>query len=70
MLLPSYVSGLKRSILLNLKIRDIDSKRKLVRVQGGKGNKDRYTLLSKTALEDLHIYFRAWKPQKYLFEGR
>lgn len=65
-----YGSGLRRSELLNLKIGDIDSKRMLVRVQGGKGNKDRYTLLSQTALEDLRIYFRAWKPQKYLFEGR
>lgn len=70
MLLPSYGSDLKRSILLNLKIGDIDSKRKLVRVQGAKGNKERYTLFSKTALEDLRNYFRAWKPQKYLFKWR
>lgn len=65
-----YGSGLRRSELLNLKIVDVDSKRMLVKVVGGKGKKDRLTLLSKSALEDLRIYFKDWKPQKYLFEGR
>ncbi|MFT4830506.1 MAG: integrase/recombinase XerD [Psychroserpens sp.] len=65
-----YGSGLRRSELLNLKIEDVDSKRMLLRVEGGKGNKDRHTLLSNTALEDLRIYFKEWKPNKYLFEGR
>lgn len=35
----------------------------------GKGNKDRYTLLSQTVLTDLRIYFKKWKPKEYLFEG-
>lgn len=65
-----YSSGLRRSELLNLKPTDIDSKRMLVRVNGGKGSKDRYTLLSKTALKDLRIYFMEWKPRTYLFEGQ
>jgi site-specific recombinase XerD len=65
-----YGSGLRRSELLNLKLVDIDSKRMLIRVESSKGNKDRYTLLSQTALEDLRVYFKEWKPQKYLFEGR
>ena len=65
-----YSSGLRRSELLNLKISDVDSKRMLVRVKDGKGNKDRYTLLSKSALDDLRLYYREWKPQDYLFEGR
>jgi len=65
-----YGSGLRRSELLNLKISDVDSKRMLVKVVGGKGNKDRYTLLSKSTLEDLRLYFKEWKPQDYLFEGR
>ncbi|MCK0147180.1 site-specific integrase [Arenibacter sp. F26102] len=65
-----YSSGLRRSELLNLKITDVDSKRMLIRVESAKGNKDRYTLLSQTALEDLRIYFKEWKPQNYLFEGR
>ncbi len=65
-----YSAGLRRSELLNLKIDDIDSKRMLVMVKGGKGKKDRQTLLSKSTLEDLRIYFKEWKPQEYLFEGR
>ncbi len=65
-----YGSGLRRSELLNLKITDVDSKRMLIRVQSGKGKKDRLTLLSKSALEDLRVYYKEWKPQKYLFEGR
>ncbi|WP_171037046.1 site-specific tyrosine recombinase/integron integrase [Maribacter algarum] len=65
-----YSSGLRRSELLNLKITDIDSKRMLVMVRGSKGKKDRQTLLSKSTLEDLRSYFREWKPQEYLFEGR
>ncbi|MDO6473099.1 site-specific tyrosine recombinase/integron integrase [Maribacter sp. 1_MG-2023] len=65
-----YGSGLRRSELLNLKIKDIDSKRMLIRVENSKGNKDRYTLLSESALKDLRLYFKEWKPQEYLFEGR
>ena len=65
-----YSSGLRRSELLNLKLIDVDSKRMLLRVEGSKGNKDRYTLLSQTALADLRMYFKEWKPKKYLFEGQ
>ena len=65
-----YGSGLRRNELLNLKITDVDSKRMLIRVQGGKGRKDRLTLLSKSALKDLRVYYKEWKPRHYLFEGR
>ncbi len=65
-----YSAGLRRSELLNLKLLDIDSKRMLIRVESSKGNKDRYTLLSNTALTNLRTYVKAWKPQVFLFEGR
>ena len=65
-----YGSGLRRSELLNLKIEDVDSKRMLLRVNGAKGNKDRQTLLSQKALEDLRLYYKQWKPREYLFEGQ
>ena len=65
-----YGSGLRRSELLNLKLGDIDSKRMLIRIEGSKGNKDRLTLLSKTALKDLRKYYTKYEPQKYLFEGK
>jgi site-specific recombinase XerD len=64
-----YSSGLRRSELLNLKVGDIESKRMLVRVEGGKGKKDRYTLLSKKVLANLRIYYKQWAPKRFLFEG-
>jgi len=64
-----YGSGLRRSEILNLKLVDVDSKRMLLRVESSKGNKDRYTLLSQTALIDLRTYFKEWKPREFLFEG-
>ncbi len=64
-----YSAGLRRSELLNLKIEDIDSERMVIRIDKAKGNKDRYTLLSKSILKDLRIYYKEWKPIKYLFEG-
>jgi len=64
-----YATGLRRAELLNVKIEDIDSSRLMLRVNQGKGNKDRFTILSVKLLNDLRIYYRAYKPKKYLFEG-
>ncbi len=64
-----YSAGLRRSELLNLQLTDIDSKRMLVYIRNAKNNKDRYSLLSETVLKDLRIYYKQWKPKKYLFEG-
>lgn len=64
-----YSAGLRRSELLNLKVSDIDSNRMLIRVNGGKGKKDRYTLLSTTTLNDLRRYYKEYHPRIYLFEG-
>jgi integrase/recombinase XerD len=64
-----YSAGLRRSELIQLNLTDIDSDRMMIRVTQGKGNKDRYTLLSETLLKDLRIYYLAYKPQTFLFEG-
>lgn len=64
-----YSSGLRRNELLNLKIKDIDSKRMMVRIRNSKGNKDRYTVLSAEVLKDLKIYYKEYRPKEYLFEG-
>ena len=64
-----YSSGLRISEAANLKIPDIDSKRMMVRVQQGKGSKDRYTILSQTTLEQLRQYWRQYRPKEWLFEG-
>ena len=64
-----YSAGLRRSELLNLKLEDIDSKRMVIIVKNGKGNKDRLTILSQALLEDLRLYYKVFKPKVYLFEG-
>jgi len=65
-----YSAGLRRSELLNLKLEDIDSKRMVINIKHGKGNKDRLSILSPTVLENLRIYYIKWKPKDYLFEGQ
>ncbi len=64
-----YSAGLRRSELIHLKISDVDSARMQVFIRGGKGNKDRYSLLSKTVLPELRKYYVQYKPKEYLFEG-
>lgn len=64
-----YSAGLRRNELLNLKLDDIDSKRMLITIKNGKGNKDRLSILSKSVLNDLRIYYKQWRPKIYLFEG-
>lgn len=64
-----YSAGLRRSELLNLELRDVDSERMVIYIKDAKGNKDRYTLLSTTLLEDLRNYFKQYRPKKFLFEG-
>jgi integrase/recombinase XerD len=67
-----YSSGLRRSELINLKIEDIESQdgKFRIRVNKGKGNKDRYTVLSKKILVELRTYFLACRPKVYLFNGQ
>ena len=65
-----YSAGLRRAELLNLKFEDIDSKRMVINVRSGKGNKDRITLLSESVLQNLRSYYKIWKPKVYLFEGK
>lgn len=64
-----YSAGLRRSELLNLKLTDIDSKRMVINILGGKGKKDRITILSPMVLTDLRTYYKIWKPKSFLFEG-
>lgn len=70
MLLMIYSAGLRAGELINLKINDIDSEQMRVFVRGGKGKKDRVTILSEKALEVLRIYFKKYRPKEYLFEGQ
>jgi len=69
-LMMTYSSGLRASETARLKLTDIDSKRMTVKVNDGKGGKDRYSILSKTTLEHLRQYWRKYRPTEWLFEGQ
>jgi site-specific recombinase XerD len=69
LLVTAYSAGLRVGEVVRLKVSDIDSRRMQIRVTAGKGAKDRYTLLSETALTVLRQYFKAEKPQDWLFPG-
>jgi len=69
MLMITYSSGLRVSETARLKLTDIDSKRMTVRVSQGKGGKDRYSILSETALEHLRRYWKKYHPTEWLFAG-
>ncbi len=64
-----YSSGVRSSELLALMPEHIDSKQMYVMVRGGKGNKDRSTLLSTISLTILREYYREYRPKQYLFNG-
>jgi integrase/recombinase XerD len=64
-----YSSGLRISELLNLELQDIDGARKLIHVRGGKGRKDRMTILSEVANNYLQSYVEKYQPRKWVFEG-
>ena len=64
-----YSAGLRISEVINLKIKDIDSDRMQIRIEQGKGKADRYTLLSVKTLLLLRQYYKAYKPELWLFEG-
>jgi site-specific recombinase XerD len=64
-----YAAGLRISEAIHLKPANIDSQRMVIQVEQGKGQKDRYVMLSPKLLETLRSYFRALRPKGWLFEG-
>jgi integrase/recombinase XerD len=66
----AYGAGLRVSEVVALKVSDIDSKRMIIRVEQGKGRKDRYVMLSPHLLELLRAWYKAARPQGWLFPGR
>lgn len=65
-----YAAGLRVSEVVLLKIADIDSQRMVIRVEQGKGGKDRYVMLSPHLLRILRTYWRLARPKRWLFPGR
>ena len=67
MLMTLYATGLRRAELCHLKVTDIDSKRMVVRVEQGKGSKDRYVMLSPYLLTLLRQWWKELEPEIWLF---
>jgi site-specific recombinase XerD len=65
-----YSSGLRVSEAVRLRPEHIESDQMMVRVEQGKGRKDRYTVLSKKCLEILREYWRSYHPGGWLFFGK
>ena len=66
----AYGAGLRVSEVAALKVSDIDSKRMVIRIEQGKGRKDRYAMLSPYLLELLRAWWKVARPQGWLFPGR
>lgn len=70
LLMTVYGAGLRVGEAVVLKPAHIESKRGLIRVEQGKGRKDRYTVLPDRLLNELRTYWRAFEPGEWLFFGR
>jgi integrase/recombinase XerD len=66
----AYGAGLRASEVISLKITDIDSARMVIRVEQGKGRKDRYVMLSEHLLALLRAWWKVARPQGWLFPGQ
>ena len=70
LLATTYGAGLRVSEVVRLRVEDIDAQRMSLRVEQGKGAKDRDTLLSPRLLEELRAYWRQYRPARWLFPAR
>ncbi len=69
-LMTAYAAGLRLSEVTHLQVSDIDSQRMMIQVRQGKGQKDRYVMLSPTLLALMRSYWRTERPKTWLFPGR
>jgi len=69
-LMTAYAAGLRISEVVSLRVADIDSQRMMIRIEQGKGRKDRYVMLSPNLLELLRAYWKVVRPADWLFPGR
>jgi integrase/recombinase XerD len=67
LLMTAYATGVRVSELVRLKVSDIDSERMMVKVEQGKGKKDRYTILSQRLLEELRSYWKMHRSKSWVF---
>jgi integrase/recombinase XerD len=69
LLMTLYSTAARRAELCRLKVQDIDSQRMMIRINQGKGGRDREVPLSPKLLETLRVYFRWMRPTTFLFPG-
>lgn len=69
LLTTTYAAGLRVSEATHLKVTDIDSQRMVIRIEQGKGQRDRYVMLSQRLLEVLRAYWKLVRPRQWLFPG-
>jgi integrase/recombinase XerD len=69
LLMTTYAAGLRIGEVVRLQIPDLDSQRGLIRVRGGKGDKDRYSLFSPRLVQELRAYWQKARPPLWLFPG-
>lgn len=65
-----YGCGVRLNELISLQVTHIDGERHLLRIEQGKGSKDRLILLPDSVLDALRLYWRRYRPEQWLFEGR
>ncbi len=65
-----YACGLRRSELLNIRIKDVQSERNILLIQQSKGKKDRIVPISNKLINELRNYYKMYKPRIWLFEGQ
>jgi len=69
MLMLVYSAGLRVGEVVRLHWEDLDEERGMIHIRGGKGKKDRYTLLSGIVVQALQQYWKVYQPREWLFEG-
>jgi site-specific recombinase XerD len=69
-LMTAYAAGLRLNEICHLRLTDIDSARMMIRIEQGKGAKDRYTLLSPRLLSELRRYWMLYRPKHWLFPSK
>jgi site-specific recombinase XerD len=65
----AYATGMRRGEILNLEPAHIDSERKVIKVMGGKGHKQRLVPISDKIISMLRDYYKVYRPRTFLFEG-
>src|SRR5215475_4795147 len=70
LLMTAYSAGLRVTELIHLKLSDIDPERMMIRVEQGKGKKDRYTILSQRLLGEMKKYKQTFQPALWVFFGK